>query len=166
MSPKPLVPPLAACLALLVAPPGAAAPSLELGSTSEGSLALSVNLDTLVDLDHWHPGLALRLGTGLLLLPGDDGDDNAAWRLTPALRYAVGGPVFLEAGVGGALFLETELGGQALSNAFQFENRLALGIRLGQGSEMGVAAVHHSNAHMDWPNDGFEIYSLVYRQAL
>lgn len=166
MSPASLASPLP-LLAVLAASPALAAPSLELGSTSEGSLALSLNIDTVIDLGRWHPALDLRLGTGLLLLPGDDGDDNAAWRLTPALRYAFDeGRAFVEAGVGGALFMETELESQALSTAFQFENRLGLGYRLGEGGELGVSAVHYSNARLDSPNDGFEVYTLVYRQAL
>ena len=45
---------LTACLGI---PPAAAAPSLELGATSEGTPSLGVNLDWMHDLSHWHPAL-------------------------------------------------------------------------------------------------------------
>lgn len=119
------------------------------------------------DLSRWHSALDLRLATGLLLLPGDNGDDNAAWKLTPALRYtSEGGAAFLEAGAGGGLFMETGVGDQALSTAFQFESRLAVGLRFAFDSELGASAAHYSNARLDLPNEGFEVYSLVYRQTL
>lgn len=161
------LPTLAALSACLVVPPASAAPSLELGSTSEGTPAVGLKFDWMHDLSDWHPALDLRLATGLLLLPGDDGDDNAAWTLTPALRYSfAGGSAFLEAGVGAGLFLETQLESQRLSTAFQFENRLALGMRFAFGGELGASAAHYSNARLDLPNEGFEIYSLIYRQPL
>ncbi|RTR05704.1 acyloxyacyl hydrolase [Halomonas nitroreducens] len=155
---------LAACLG---SPPAGAAPSLELGATSEGTPTLGVNLDWMHDLSHWHPALDLRLATGLLLLPGENGEDNAAWKLNPALRYHLnGGRAFLEAGLGGGLFMETEVGDQALSTAFQFESRLAVGMHFAYGGELGASAAHYSNARMDLPNEGFEVYALVYRQPL
>ncbi|MBB3230678.1 acyloxyacyl hydrolase [Halomonas stenophila] len=155
---------LAACLGI---PPAGAAPSLELGTTSEGTPSLSVNLDWMHDLSQWHPALGLRLATGLLWLPGDHRQDNLAWRLTPALRYScAGGRAYIEVGVGGALFVETRLEDRDLSTSFQFEDRVAAGIRLGQGGELGVSASHYSNAGLDLPNNGFEVYSLSYRQSL
>lgn len=155
---------LTACLGI---PPAAAAPSLELGTTSEDTLSLGVNLDWMHDLSHWHPALDLRLTTGLLLLPGENGEDNAAWKLTPALRYHLDdGRTFLEAGLGGGLFMETEVGDQALSTAWQFESRLAIGRSFAFGGEFGASAAHYSNARMDLPNEGFEVYALAYRQPL
>lgn len=155
---------LTACLGI---PPAAAAPSLELGATSEGTPSLGVNLDWMHDLSHWHPALDLRLATGLLLLPGENGEDNAAWKLSPALRYHLaGGRAFLEAGLGGGLFMETEVGDQALSTAWQFESRLAVGMHFAYGGELGASAAHYSNARIDLPNEGFEVFALVYRQAL
>lgn len=62
--------------------------------------------------------------------------------------------------------METELGNRRLSTAFQFESRLGIGVRLGQGSELGASTMHYSNAHLGRPNEGFEVYSMVYRQAL
>lgn len=160
-------PTIVAFTACLVVLPASAAPSLELGTTSEGTPTLGLNIDLMRDLSRWHPALDLRLATGLLLLPGNNGDDNAAWKLTPALRYTFGGGgAFLEAGVGGGLFLETEVEDQALSTAFQFESRIAVGLRFTFGGELGASAAHYSNARLDLPNEGFEVYSLIYRQTL
>lgn len=145
----------------------AAAPSIELGYTSEATPAISLLYDWQHDLSQWHPALSLRLATGLMLLPGDSSDDNAAWRFTPALRYGINEySMFIEGGLGTGLFLHTELDGRSLSTAVQFESRLAVGVRFAGGGELGASAAHYSNGGMDLPNDGFEVYSLVYRQPL
>ncbi|APX94766.1 acyloxyacyl hydrolase [Halomonas sp. 1513] len=138
-----------------------------LGATSEGAPAVSLGLDRTFSLSHWHAQLDLRLGSGLLLLPGDDGDDNAAWTLTPALRWTFAGErgVFAEAGIGAALFLNTRHEGRHLSTAFQFEDRLAVGMPLGSG-ELSASLIHYSNAGIKRPNDGFETLSVGYRHPL
>ncbi|SDL55787.1 lipid A 3-O-deacylase [Franzmannia pantelleriensis] len=138
-----------------------------LGATSEGTPAISLGLDRTFSLSRWHPQLALRLGSGLLLLPGDDRDDNAAWTLTPALRWTFAGErgVFAEAGIGAAVFLNTRHEDRHLSTAFQFEDRLALGLPLGSG-ELSASLIHYSNAGLKRPNEGFETLSLGYRFPL
>ncbi|WP_244287549.1 acyloxyacyl hydrolase [Vreelandella nigrificans] len=137
-----------------------------LGATSKGAPAMSLGLDRTFDLARWHPQLTLRLGSGVLLLLGDDGDDNAAWTLTPALRWSFAGErgVFAEAGIGAALFLNTRHEERHLSTAFQFEDRLAFGMALGRG-ELSASLIHYSNAGIKRPNNGFEILSLGYRHS-
>lgn len=137
---------------------------ITLGSTSEGTPVISLGLDRIFEFDRWHPQLALRLGGGVLLLPGDLDDDNAAWTLTPALRWSFVGErrVFVEAGIGAALFLNTHLEKRQLSTTFQFEDRLALGMALGNG-ELSVSLIHYSNAGIKKPNSGFETLSIGYR---
>ncbi|QJQ95658.1 MULTISPECIES: acyloxyacyl hydrolase [Halomonadaceae] len=136
------------------------------GATSENTVVVSIEIDRDYSLQHWHPQLSLRLATGVLLLPGDEGDDNAAWRLTPAFRYTFAGErgVFAEAGIGAGVFLNTHLEGQELSTAFQFEDRLAIGIPFA-GGELGASLMHYSNAGIKRPNDGFETLMLSYRTA-
>lgn len=137
---------------------------ITLGATSEGTPVISLGLDRTFEFDRWHPQLALRLGSGILLLPGDLDDDNAAWTLTPALRWSFAGErgVFVEAGIGMALFLNTHLEKRQLSTTFQFEDRLALGMPLGNG-ELSVSLIHYSNAGIKKPNSGFETLSIGYR---
>ncbi|MBF8223225.1 acyloxyacyl hydrolase [Halomonas sp. 328] len=159
-----------ALLALLAVgtPPLWAAPNLGLGITSERTPALRLTLDRTFDLSHWHSRLDLRLASGVLLLPGDDGDDNAAWVITPAFRYHLGEArrAYVEAGIGAALFLNTRLETRQLSTAFQFEDRLALGWTLPGASELSLSVTHYSNGRIKRPNDGFEVYGLTYRLAL
>ncbi len=144
-----------------------AAPGIELGVTGEGTSAMSLTIDTTLSLDGLSPAWDLRLATGLLWLPGEHRHDNLAWRLTPALRYGFAeGRAYVEAGLGGALFVETRQESRSLSTSFQFEDRLAVGMRLGRGGELGISASHYSNAGLDRPNDGFEVYALGYRRAL
>ncbi|TVP52533.1 MAG: acyloxyacyl hydrolase [Halomonas sp.] len=154
---------------LLISAPAASQADayVTLGTTSESTPAVSLGLDRTFDLSDWHPQLALRLGSGVLLLPGNDGDDNAAWTLTPALRWTFAGKrgVFAEAGIGAAVFMNTRLESRSLSSAFQFEDRLAFGMRLGSG-ELSASLIHYSNAGLKRPNDGFETLSLGYRHPL
>ncbi|MHB0775084.1 acyloxyacyl hydrolase [Halomonas sp. WWR20] len=142
--------------------------SIALGSTSETTPAYKLEIDRQFPLRQWHPALSLRLAGGAMWLPGDDGDDNAALLLTPAFRYTFLGTAyrpFIEAGVGAAVFLDTRFEDRKLGSAFQFEDRLAVGMRLGPG-ELGASATHYSNADIKSPNDGFEIYAVNYRLPL
>ncbi len=51
-----------------------------------------------------------------------------------------------------------------LGSSFQFEDRLGFGLRFA-GQEIGVRAIHYSNAGIKQPNDGAETYTLHYRTA-
>lgn len=99
---------------------------------------------------------------------GNGSDSNNSLSFAPVFVYEFAGqnmrPV-IEAGVGVALFSDTEVDGNDLGSAFQFEDRLGLGLRF-SGQEVGVRAVHYSNAGLQTPNDGVESYSLYYRTSL
>ncbi|MFY0989029.1 acyloxyacyl hydrolase [Halomonas sp. C05BenzN] len=167
MSRKAGITTVAAAAALLGSGPVLADWYLAAGATSESTAALTVEIDRMIGLERFHPRLDLRLATGLLLLSSREKDGNAAWRLTPALRYTFAGErgVFVEGGIGGALFLDTRVEARELSTAFQFEDRLALGLPWA-GGELSLALTHYSNAGIRRPNDGFETLTLGYRQAL
>lgn len=139
---------------------------LSLGMTNESEPAAKLELDREISLHDWHPALSLRLAGGVLLLPGNEGDDNAALLLTPAFRYTFttgsAARPFVEAGIGAAVFLDTRYEDRGFSTAFQFEDRLAAGMHLGDG-ELALAYTHYSNADIKTPNDGLDILAVGYR---
>lgn len=99
---------------------------------------------------------------------GDGSDSNNSLSFSPVFVYEFAGqnvrPI-IEAGIGVALFSDTEVDGNDLGSAFQFEDRLGLGLRF-SGQEVGVRAIHYSNAGLSDPNDGVESYSLYYRTSI
>ena len=160
----------AACTALtllLAGSPAMADLQVAVGATSESTIALKMEVDRLVPLTSLHPRLDLRLATGLLLLSSEQQDGNAALLLSPALRWTFPGEreLFVEGGIGGALFLKTRVEARNLSTAFQFEDRLAVGMPWA-GGELSLALTHYSNGGIKRPNDGFETLTLGYRFPL
>lgn len=153
----------------LLAPAAAQAePYLALGINNEAEPTLTIELDHAINLHDWHPALSLRLAGGVLLLPGDQGDDNAALLLTPAFRYTFANTAtrpFIEAGIGAAVFLDTRYEGRNFSTAFQFEDRLAAGTEVGSG-EVSLSYTHYSNADIKTPNEGLDVLALGYRHPL
>ncbi|USZ49882.1 acyloxyacyl hydrolase [Halomonas sp. DN3] len=162
--PTSLARPLACCLLMGLASTATAGPTLGLGSTSEGTGALDLGYDWTFDLSRYHPSLDLRLGTGVILFEGDDRSDNQAFYLRPALRYSWD-HVFVEGGIGASAFIDTHIEDRDLGSSFQFEDRLALGLRMGPYGDLSISATHYSNASIKEPNDGFELYALNWRLA-
>lgn len=99
---------------------------------------------------------------------GDETASNHSLSFAPVFVYEFTGETvrpYIEAGIGVALFSSTELEDNDLGSSFQFEDRLGLGLRF-SGQEIGLRAVHYSNAGLESPNDGVEAYTLHYRMAL
>ncbi|HWR80962.1 MAG TPA: acyloxyacyl hydrolase [Pseudomonas sp.] len=99
---------------------------------------------------------------------GNDSDANGSLSFTPVFVYEFAGQTvrpIIEAGIGVAAFADTEVDGNDLGSALQFEDRIGLGLRF-SGQEVGVRAMHYSNAGLKTPNDGVESYSLYYRTSL
>ncbi|MDP3846810.1 MAG: acyloxyacyl hydrolase [Pseudomonas sp.] len=98
---------------------------------------------------------------------GDKTASNHSLSLTPVFVYEFAGETvkpYVEAGIGVALFSDTELEDQDLGSSFQFEDRLGVGLRF-NGQEIGLRAIHYSNAGLSSPNDGVESYNLHYAMA-
>lgn len=96
---------------------------------------------------------------------GDETSSNHSLSLSPVFVYEFAGERFkpyIEAGIGVAAFSSTELEANDLGSSFQFEDRLGVGVRFAD-QEIGVRALHYSNAGIKDPNDGVESYSLHYR---
>ena len=99
---------------------------------------------------------------------GDETSSNHSRSLSPESVYEFAGErvkPYIEAGIGIAAFSSTELEDNDLGSSFQFEDRIGFGVRFA-GQEVGVRALHYSNAGLKQPNDGVESYSLHYRMSL
>lgn len=70
---------------------------------------------------------------------------------------------YVEAGVGIAAFENTKIENRGLGSSFQFEDRLGAGLRFAGRYELGLRAIHYSNAGIKQPNDGIESYTIHYR---
>lgn len=98
---------------------------------------------------------------------GEESASNHTLSFAPVFVYEFAGESlrpYIEAGIGVALFESTEFESHQLSTAFQFEDRLGVGLRFA-GQEVGLRAIHYSNAGIKKPNDGAETYTLHYRTA-
>lgn len=105
---------------------------------------------------------------GYTFWDGDETASNHSISFSPVFVYEFAGETvkpYIEAGIGVALFADTELEGNDLSTSFQFEDRLGAGLRF-SGQEVGIRAIHYSNAGLKQPNDGVEAYTLHYRLSL
>ena len=97
---------------------------------------------------------------------GDDTATNHSISFAPVFVYEFAGQnvkPYLEAGIGVAAFSSTRLESNDLGSSFQFEDRIGAGLRFAGGHEVGIRAMHYSNAGIKQPNDGVEAYSLHYR---
>lgn len=98
---------------------------------------------------------------------GDQTASNHSVSLSPVLVYEFAGERFkpyIEAGIGIAAFSSTELESNDLGSSFQFEDRLGVGVRFAN-QEVGIRALHYSNAGLKKPNDGVESYAVHYRMS-
>ena len=96
---------------------------------------------------------------------GDETASNHSLSFTPVFVYEFAGDSvqpYIEAGIGVAAFSSTEMEDNDLGSSFQFEDRIGAGLRF-SGQEIGVRAIHYSNAGIKTPNDGVEAYTLHYR---
>ena len=98
---------------------------------------------------------------------GDDAASNHSVSFAPVFVYEFAGQnvrPYIEAGIGVAAFSSTELESNDLGSSFQFEDRIGVGLRFA-GQEIGLRAIHYSNAGLKNPNDGAEAYTVHYRMS-
>jgi lipid A 3-O-deacylase len=142
--------------------------SVAVGQT--GDSTMTYRLGTQFDFDRsWFASDVGRLtgywDAAYTYWEGDETASNHSLSLSPVFVYEFAGERFkpyIEAGIGIAAFSSTELEDNDLGSSFQFEDRLGVGVRFAD-QEVGVRAMHYSNAGIKDPNDGVESYSLHYR---
>ncbi len=96
---------------------------------------------------------------------GDHTSSRQSVSFAPVFVYEFGGGnvvPFVEAGIGIAGFSGTHVGNRDLGSAFNFEDRLGVGLKIAQQHRVGVRIIHYSNAGISEPNEGIESYSLYY----
>lgn len=71
---------------------------------------------------------------------------------------------YLEAGIGVSFLSEETINGRDLSTHFQFEDRVGIGVRMGEEGRHNLSFryVHYSNADIKQPNEGIDIFMLSY----
>ena len=102
---------------------------------------------------------------GYTFWEGDETASNHSLSFSPVFVYEFAGDnvrPYVEAGIGLAVFSSTELEDSDLGSSVQFEDRLGFGLRFAD-QELGLRALHYSNAGLKQPNDGAEAYTLHYR---
>lgn len=67
---------------------------------------------------------------------------------------------YVEAGIGAAYISETKIKGRNMATHFQFEDRIGLGIKIGD-YDFNTRYMHYSNAGIRKPNDGIDIFMFT-----
>ena len=100
-----------------------------------------------------------------------DNDSISALAFSPvftlSLKRSSSVTPYFEAGIGVALISNSEIERRNLSTAFQFEDRIGVGLRFGgqQKHDINFRFLHYSNADIKMPNDGLDIFMLSYGYA-
>lgn len=97
-----------------------------------------------------------------------DGRAQHSVSIAPVLIYRFEGAgmrPYIEAGIGAALFSTTRFSRSRLGSALHFESRIGAGVELENGSRLGLRASHYSNGGAQPPNDGLNLFSVVYTHA-
>lgn len=164
---------LAALTALMFGPLGAVQAmdlSLAIGQSSDSTMVYRVGTQFDFNQSLFVTDVGRLTGywdAGYTYWQGDKTASNHSLSLTPMFVYEFAGErfkPFVEAGIGIAAFAHTEVEDNNLGSSFQFEDRIGLGVRFAD-QEVGLRAVHYSNAGLKQPNDGVEMYALHYRMS-
>ncbi|MDD0975137.1 acyloxyacyl hydrolase [Pseudomonas fontis] len=146
--------------------------SFSVGQTSDSTMVYRLGLQSHWDTSWLQTSVGRLTGYwdgGYTYWVGDKTASNNSLSFAPVFVYEFAGDSvkpYIEAGIGVAAFSSTELESNKLGSSFQFEDRIGFGLRFAGGHELGVRAIHYSNAGLQSPNDGVEAYSLNYRMPL
>lgn len=140
------------------------------GVTRESTEVIRLALQRDFERSWWQSSTGRLTGywdAGYTYWFGDESASNHSLSFAPVFVYEFAGDSlrpYVEAGIGAAFFDSTEHEGHELSTSFQFEDRIGFGLRFA-GQEIGLRAIHYSNAGIKKPNDGAETYTLHYRTS-
>ncbi|MBA1192759.1 acyloxyacyl hydrolase [Pseudomonas entomophila] len=164
---------VAALLSLSAFSVSAAEISGAVGATSQGGLTARVGMGFGWDKSWFQTDTGRLTGywdAGYTYWEAGDASGGAhSLSFAPVFVYEFGsGHVkpFVEAGIGVAVFSGTSAGDQELGSAFNFEDRIGAGLKIGETQRVGLRAIHYSNAGIKQPNDGIESFSLFYSHAI
>lgn len=150
----------------------AADASFSVGQTGDSTMVYRLGLQSNWDVSWWQTRVGRITGYwdgAYTYWDGDKTASNHSLSFAPVFVYEFAGESvkpYIEAGIGVAAFSSTELESNQLGSSFQFEDRIGFGLRFTGGHEVGVRAIHYSNAGLQTPNDGVESYALHYRMPL
>jgi len=158
-------------LALSVQQVSALELSAAVGHTQESTSLLRLGLRKSFQSSWWHSDLGALSGywaAGYTYWDGDKKTSNHSLSVSPVFVYEFNAArikPYIEAGIGVAAFRHTRVEQRDLSTAFQFKDRIGVGLGY-RNQRLGLSAIHYSNAGIKKPNDGINTYSLHYSLAL
>ena len=141
-----------------------------IGQSGDSNMVYRLGAQWNWDTSWWQSSVGRLTGywdAGYTYWEGDETSGNHSLSFSPVFVYEFAGESvqpYIEAGIGVAAFANTELESNELGSSFQFEDRIGAGLRFA-GQEVGIRAVHYSNAGIKQPNDGVEAYTLHYRTS-
>jgi lipid A 3-O-deacylase len=141
-----------------------------IGQSGDSTMVYRLGAQWDWDTSWWQSSVGHLTGywdAGYTYWDGDETSSNHSLSFAPVFVYEFAGETvkpYIEAGIGVAAFANTELEDNDLGSSFQFEDRIGLGLRF-SGQEVGIRAIHYSNAGIKQPNDGVEAYTLHYRTS-
>ncbi len=141
-----------------------------IGQSGDSNMVYRLGAQWNWDSSWWQSSVGRLTGywdAGYTYWEGDETSGNHSLSFSPVFVYEFAGESvqpYIEAGIGVAAFTSTELEDNDLGSSFQFEDRLGAGLRF-SGQEIGIRALHYSNAGIKQPNDGVEAYTLHYRTS-
>ncbi len=141
-----------------------------IGQSGDSTMVYRLGAQWNWDSSWWQSSVGRLTGywdAGYTYWEGDETSGNHSLSFSPVFVYEFAGESvqpYIEAGIGVAAFTSTELEDNDLGSSFQFEDRIGAGLRF-SGQEIGIRALHYSNAGIKQPNDGVEAYTLHYRTS-
>ena len=138
-----------------------------IGQSGDSNMVYRLGAQWNWDTSWWQSSVGRLTGywdAGYTYWDGDETSSNHSLSFSPVFVYEFAGESvqpYIEAGIGVAAFADTDLEDNDLGSSFQFEDRLGAGLRF-SGQEIGIRALHYSNAGIKQPNPGENFVQLRY----